>query len=313
MKKLFYFSKSSLKYIEIKHFKLKLFTVLLALSLLFAASFIVFSYFFGVSSNPNLTISSLKNENKELKKEIERITDSYREMLSDVENISALNEELRVSANLQPISDEERLLGVGGSANYVASNFNIRDVEVKNLLKSVDEMIKVLEFEKNQTIEIADKLRMNKELHKCIPAIKPTLGNYSIDGFGMRRHPILGVRKFHHGIDINCDTGTSVCAPGNGKVVVVERQAGFGLIVEIDHGFGYRSVYAHLSQAMVKQGDSIKRGQVIAKSGNSGLSSGPHLHYEIHYDGIAMDPTDFFFDDLTFFDLDTQTISQTKK
>jgi len=313
MKKLFYFSKSSLKYIEIKHFKLKLFTVLLALSLLFAASFIVFSYFFGVSSNPNLTISSLKNENKELKKEIERITDSYREMLSDVENISALNEELRVSANLQPISDEERLLGVGGSANYVASNFNIRDVEVKNLLKSVDEMIKVLEFEKNQTIEIADKLRMNKELHKCIPAIKPTLGNYSIDGFGMRRHPILGVHKFHHGIDINCDAGTSVRAPGNGKVVVVERQAGFGLVVEIDHGFGYRTVYAHLSQAMVNQGDSIKRGQVIAKSGNSGLSSGPHLHYEVHYDGIAMDPTDFFFDDLTFFDLDSQTISQTKK
>lgn len=313
MKKLFYFSKSSLKYIEIKHFKLKLFTVLLSLSLLFAAVFIVFPYFFGVSYNPNLTISSLKNENKELKKEIERITESYREMLSDVENISAINEELRVSANLQPISDEERLLGIGGSADYLTSNLNIRDVEVKNLLKSVDEMIKALEFEKNQTLEIADKLSMNKELHKCIPAIKPTLGNYSIDGFGIRRHPILGVRKFHHGIDINCDTGTSVRAPGNGKVVVVERQAGFGLVVEIDHGFGYRTVYAHLSQAMVKRGDSIKRGQVIAKSGNSGLSSGPHLHYEVHYDGIAMDPTDFFFDDLTFFDLDTQTISQTKK
>jgi len=154
---------------------------------------------------------------------------------------------------------------------------------------------------------------MNKDLHKCIPAIKPTLGNYSIDGFGMRRHPILGVRKFHHGIDINCDSGTSVRAPGNGKVIVVERQAGFGLVIEIDHGFGYRTVYAHLSQAMVKQGDSIKRGQVIAKSGNSGLSSGPHLHFEVHHDGIAMDPTDFFFDDLTFFDLDTQTISQTKK
>lgn len=313
MKKLFYFSKSSLKYIEIKHFKLKLFIALIASSLIIAVAFIVFSYFFGVSSNPDLTISSLKNENKELKNEIERITESYREMLSDVENISAINEELRVSANLQPISDEERLLGIGGSANYLTSNLNIRDVEVKNLLKSVDEMIKTLEFEKNQTLEIADKLSMNKELHKSIPAIKPTLGNYSIDGFGMRRHPILGVRKFHHGIDINCDTGTSVRAPGNGKVIVVERQAGFGLVIEIDHGFGYRTVYAHLSQAMVKQGDSIKRGQLIAKSGNSGLSSGPHLHYEVHYDGIAMDPTDFFFDDLTFFDIDTQTISQTKK
>jgi murein DD-endopeptidase MepM/ murein hydrolase activator NlpD len=313
MKKLFYFSKASLKYIEIKHFKLKLFTILLILSLIFTAAFIVFSYFFGVSSNPNLTISSLKNENKELKNEIERITESYREMLSDVENISTINEELRVSVNLQPISDEERVLGVGGSASYLASNLNIRDVEVKNLLKSVDEIIKVLDFEKNQTKEIADKLNMNKELHKCIPAIKPTLGNYSIDGFGMRRHPILGVNKFHHGLDINCDAGTSVRAPGNGKVIIVERQAGFGLVVEIDHGFGYRTVYAHLSEAMVKQGDSIKRGQVIAKSGNSGLSSGPHLHYEVHHNGIAIDPIDFFFDDLTFFDLNTSTISPSEK
>lgn len=267
----------------------------------------------GVSANPDLTISALNNENKELKNEIKRITDSYNKMLADVENISALNEELRVSANLQPISDEERLLGIGGSANYFSSSLNIRDVEVKSLLKSVDEMIKALAFEKNQTIEIADKFSRKEELHKCLPAIKPTVGNYSVDGFGMRRHPILGVRKFHHGIDINCDTGTSVRSPGNGKVVVVERQAGFGMIVEIDHGFGYRTIYAHLSNAIVKQGDSIKRGQVIAKSGNSGLSSGPHLHYEVHHNGIAVDPTDFFFDDLTFFDLNTSTTSLTEK
>jgi murein DD-endopeptidase MepM/ murein hydrolase activator NlpD len=313
MKKLFYFSKSSIKYIEIKRFKLKLFTVLITSSLFFAALFIVFYYFFGVGSNPNLTISSLKNENKELKNEIQRITESYNGMLADVENISALNEELRVSANLQPISDEERLLGIGGSANYLSSSLNIRDVEVKNLLKSVDEMIKALAFEKNQTIEIADKLSMNEELHKCIPAIKPTVGNYSVDGFGMRRHPILGVRKFHHGIDINCDTGTSVRSPGNGKVVVVERRSGFGLVVEIEHGFGYRTIYAHLSNAMVKQGDSVKRGQIIAKSGNSGLSSGPHLHYEVHHNGISLDPIDFFFDDLTFFDIDTPNTSLTEK
>lgn len=313
MKKLFYFSKSSLKYIEIKHFKLKLFILLIVLSFIFTSIFIVMNNIVGVSANPDLTISALNNENKELKNEIKRITDSYNKMLADVENISALNEELRVSANLQPISDEERLLGIGGSANYFSSSLNIRDVEVKSLLKSVDEMIKALAFEKNQTIEIADKFSRKEELHKCLPAIKPTVGNYSVDGFGMRRHPILGVRKFHHGIDINCDTGTSVRSPGNGKVVVVERQAGFGMIVEIDHGFGYRTIYAHLSNAIVKQGDSIKRGQVIAKSGNSGLSSGPHLHYEVHHNGIAVDPTDFFFDDLTFFDLNTSTTSLTEK
>jgi murein DD-endopeptidase MepM/ murein hydrolase activator NlpD len=154
---------------------------------------------------------------------------------------------------------------------------------------------------------------MNAELHKCIPAIKPTIGNYSVDGFGMRRHPILGIRRFHNGIDINCDTGTQVRSPGDGKVVVVERRSGFGLVIEIDHGFGYRTIYAHLLESLVTEGENIKRGQPIAKSGNSGLSSGPHLHYEVHHDGISLDPTDFFFDDLTFFDLDTSTTSLTEK
>jgi len=313
MKKLFYFSKANLKYIEIKHFKLKLFTVLVSSSIIFAILLVVIYYFFGIGSNPNLTISSLKNENQELKKEINRITESYQKMAAEIEEISALNSELRVSANLQPISSEERLLGVGGSAEYLYSNLNIRDVEVKNLLNSVEEMIRSVEFEKNQSLQIANRLSMNAELHKCIPAVKPTAGNYSIDGFGMRRHPILGIRRFHNGIDINCDYGTTVRAPGNGKVVVVERRSGFGLVIEIDHGFGYRTIYAHLSKATVKEGENIKRGQTIAKSGNSGLSSGPHLHYEVHHDGISLDPTNFFFDDLTFFDLDTSTTSLTEK
>lgn len=313
MNKLFYFSKTNLKYIEIKSFKLKLFTMLLALSLFFAALYVVVYYFIGIGNNPDLTITSLKNENRALKKEIERLSESYSELLSDVEDISELNSELRISANLEPISDEERMLGVGGSENYLSTSLNIRDAEVQNLLSSVNEMIREIEFEKSQTAEIAEKLRLNEELYNSIPAILPAPGNYSIHDFGMRRHPILGVRRFHHGIDINCNTGTEILCPGNGKVIVVERQAGFGLVVEIDHGFGYKTVYAHLSKAVVKVGEKVKRGQVIAKSGNSGLSSGPHLHYEVHHNGITLDPTDFFFDDLTFFDLDTSTISLTEK
>ena len=313
MKKLFYFSKASLKYIEIKNFKLKLFALLIGLSFLFTSLFVALNHFLGIDSNPNVKISSLKNENIELKEEIKRIAESYHQILGEVDDISEMNSELRIAANLEAITDDEKLLGTGGSADYLANNLNIRDIEIKNLLKSVDEMIGYVQFEKEQTLQIANKLSLNEKLYKCIPAIKPTIGNYSIDGFGMRRHPILGVRKFHHGIDIASDYGTEVRSPGDGKVIVVERRAGFGLVVEIDHGFGYKTIYAHLSKAMVKRGNSVIRGQKIAKSGNSGLSSGPHLHYEIHHDGVSLDPTDFFFDELTFFDLNTQTISQTEK
>ena len=313
MKKLFYFSKSSLKYVEIKNFKIKLFTLLVVLSLLFTSVFLVLNYFLGMDSNPNYKISALKNENRQLKEEIKRMATMYQNIISDVDSISQLNSELRVAANLESISDEERLLGTGGSEEYLSSNLDIRDIEVKELLQSVDDMIGIVKFEKSQTVQIAEKLNKNKQLYESLPALKPTVGNYSIDGFGMRRHPILGVRKFHHGIDINCDYGTEVHSPGNGTVIAVERRAGFGLVVEVDHGFGYRTIYAHLSKAMVKRGEIVKRGQVIAKSGNSGLSSGPHLHYEIHHNGVSVDPTDFFFDDLTFFDLDTSTISRTEK
>jgi len=314
MKKLFYFSKASLKYIEIKNFKLKLFSLLLGLSFLFTSLFVVLNHFLGIDANPNAKISALKNENKELKEEIRRIAESYRQVIGEVDNISEINSELRVAANLEAITDEERLLGTGGSADYLADNLNIRDLEIKNLIKSVDEMIGYVNFEKEQTREIAEKLSLNKQLYKCMPAIKPTIGgNFSINDFGMRKHPILGVRRFHEGIDINCDYGTEVHSSGDGKVLAVERRAGFGLVVEIDHGFGYVTIYAHLSKAMVKRGNSVIRGQVIAKSGNSGLSTGPHLHYEVHHDGIPLDPTDFFFDDLTFFDLDSQSTSQTEK
>jgi murein DD-endopeptidase MepM/ murein hydrolase activator NlpD len=313
MKKIFYFSKPSLKYVEIKHFKLKLFTVLFITALLFAIAFIVFYYFIDLGTNVNTTIYSLKRENKELKKEIKRIVTSYKDIVTEIDSISKFNKELRITANLQPISDEERLTGIGGSEEYLLSGLNNKDIETKKMLSYVDDMIKFVHFEKNQAKEIANKITLNRELYSCIPAIKPTVGNYSIDGFGMRIHPILGIRKFHSGLDINCDYGTLVRAPGKGKVVSVERQSGFGLVVEIDHGFGYLTVYAHLSNSLVKKGDLVTRGQVIAKSGNSGLSSGPHLHYEVHHDGIALNPIDFFFDEFTFLDLDTSTISLSEK
>jgi murein DD-endopeptidase MepM/ murein hydrolase activator NlpD len=311
MKKIFYFSKPSLKYVEIKNFKIKLFTVLIVSSLLIASAFIV-SYNL-IGSITNTSIYSLKRENSELKKEIKRIATSYNDILTEIDSISILNNELRITANLQPVSDEERLAGTGGSEDFLLSGLNNKDIETKKMLTYVDDMIKLVHFEKNQAKEIASKITLNRKLYSCIPAIKPTVGNYSIDGFGMRIHPILGIRKFHSGLDINCNYGTPVRAPGNGKVVAVERQSGFGLVVEIDHGFGYLTIYAHLSKALVKKGELVKRGQLIAKSGNSGLSSGPHLHYEVHHDGKAINPIDFFFDEYTFLDLDTSTISLSEK
>ena len=106
----------------------------------------------------------------------------------------------------------------------------------------------------------------------------------------------------HTGIDIVTNIGTNVKSTGKGKVVFVGRKPGYGYTVEINHGFGYKSVYAHLSSIKVKEGQLVKRGQTIAKSGNSGLSSGPHLHYEVLHDGQNFNPAEFFFDEYSYFE-----------
>jgi murein DD-endopeptidase MepM/ murein hydrolase activator NlpD len=252
-------------------------------------------------------------ENQELRKQIKKIGESYDEILADLDSISELNQEYRTIANLEPITEEERLLGIGGSENNFITRMNIRDQETIELLNWIDDMTRTVEFEKAQTKEISNQLSQNKLLFENIPAIQPVKGNYSMRGFGVRRHPILGINKFHTGLDINSNTGTQVHAPGNGKIILVQRQAGYGLVIQIDHDFGYKTIYAHLSKTLVKKGQKVKRGDVIALTGNSGLSSGPHLHYEVRHNGKVLDPTDFFFDDLTLFDSTKTTISTTEK
>jgi murein DD-endopeptidase MepM/ murein hydrolase activator NlpD len=150
-------------------------------------------------------------------------------------------------------------------------------------------------------LEIENALARNVELFKAIPAIRPSTGTLSSNSFGIRRHPILGIYKMHNGIDIMTDPGTPVYVTGDGKVDYVGRKGGFGLCIEVEHGFGYRTVYAHLSSSFVKEGQKVKRGTQIAKSGNSGLSSGPHLHYEVILNGINQDPAEYFFDNFGIF------------
>jgi murein DD-endopeptidase MepM/ murein hydrolase activator NlpD len=134
-----------------------------------------------------------------------------------------------------------------------------------------------------------------------MPALKPCAGSFAYHGFGMRMHPILNKVRMHEGIDIITEVGTKVVAPGKGKVVFTGYKGSYGLTIEIDHGFGYRTLYAHLSRSNVKKGDYVNRNEFIATTGNSGLSTGPHLHYEVEHDGVKQDPIKFIFDDIDLF------------
>jgi murein DD-endopeptidase MepM/ murein hydrolase activator NlpD len=124
-------------------------------------------------------------------------------------------------------------------------------------------------------------------------------GHYTVGGFGMRLHPILHVYRMHSGVDIINDPGVDVYASGNGVVHFAGRsQGGLGVLVQLQHGYGYTSLYAHLSQVLVRSGQTVKRGELIGKCGRTGLASGPHLHYEVRRNGVSQNPVDYFFDDI---------------
>ena len=135
-----------------------------------------------------------------------------------------------------------------------------------------------------------------------LPAIQPVLNKdlkRTASGYGMRIDPVYHVRRFHAGMDFSAPVGTDVFATGNAKVVFTGWKHGYGNTVELDHGFGYTTVYAHLYKIIVRKGQSVKRGDVIALVGNTGKSTGPHLHYEVRYQDKPVDPRNFYFYDLT--------------
>jgi murein DD-endopeptidase MepM/ murein hydrolase activator NlpD len=305
MKKYYYFSEKSLEFVELKNFKTKFLVYLTSFAV--ALTVLTFGVYFLIASLTNARgdVATINNENKYLKAKLIELTEEYIALQEGLNELDSKTENLRIVANLTPISDDEKLLGIGGgsfdnSIDFINSTDNIN---LEETVKFINDITKKFNFEKSQYEEISEKIKINEGLFESIPAIIPTKGDYIGSRYGMRVHPILKIRKMHTGIDFVANIGTPVYAPGNGKVVFIGRKGGYGLEMEIDHGFGYRTRYAHLSKVLVKRGQKIKRGDLIAKTGNSGLSTGPHLHYEISHSGKKLNPAKFFFDELGFVEL----------
>ncbi|WKZ71288.1 MAG: M23 family metallopeptidase [Melioribacteraceae bacterium] len=271
------------------------------------SSFLVFSGYFIVNEilNPDLEVKALQKKNRNLQTQLNELINKYQNFDTQLEGLIAQSNDLRLRVNLEPLADEDRKFGIGGSVfeEYIPSN----SIEFDNLLRGlnsyVDEINTKLQLEKNNYSEIETTLELNEKLFESIPAIIPTTGRVS-DSYGMRMHPILKIRRMHPGLDIVANIGTPVYAPGGGVVTFSGRRGGYGLTLEIDHGFGYQTVYAHLSSINVKKGQKLKRGDLIAETGNSGkLSTGPHLHYEVRHNGIALNPSNFMYDDVDLFEV----------
>lgn len=298
MKKLYFYSPKKLQYEEITNLKSKL--IYASLTAFILAGLVLFGCY-SLLASPR-SIKSLQTENEVLRKKVNEILTLYSQLNVELDSLTVANNTLRVAVNLQPVSKEEMLLGVGGgyfdnSIDFLSDNSSLK---LDEALTYVDEASRKLAFEKSQYEEISSQLKKNQKLSNCIPAIKPVKG-YITSNFGIRMHPILHRNRMHDGIDLIVNTGTPVHSTGDGYVSYVGRRGGYGLAVEINHGFGYKTVYAHLSKIKVKKGQKVSRGDVIAESGNTGLSTGPHLHYEVQHNGKKIDPKQFFFDGFNYF------------
>jgi murein DD-endopeptidase MepM/ murein hydrolase activator NlpD len=209
----------------------------------------------------------------------------------------------RVIFEAEPISANVRKAGVGGVNRYSdLEGFNNSKLVISTS-KRLDDIAKRMYVQTKSFDEVIEMAKNKEQLLASIPAIQPVANKDMkrvASGFGFRIHPIYKVSKMHAGMDFSAPVGTDIFSTGDGKVIqVINARSGYGKHVVIDHGFGYRTLYAHMSAIDVKRGQKVKRGDVIGKIGNTGTSSGPHLHYEVIKDGKKINPANFYFNDLT--------------
>lgn len=275
--------------------------------------FVLASFFFGLTCLLILLNSDVINTPSEIVqkrtlKNYELQFDILNKKLSQLEAVVANVEErdnnlYRVYFEASPIPEAQRRAGFGGVNRYKdLEGYDNSDLII-NTAKRLDILTKQTVVQSRSLDEI-ERLAENKAaLIEAIPTIQPVKNKdltRIASGFGYRNDPFTKTRKMHYGMDFTAKRGTPVYATGNGIVKRADsRSSGFGKHIRIDHGFGYVSLYAHLSQYNVRRGQKVKRGDIIGYVGNTGRSAGPHLHYEIIKDNKKIDPLNFYYGNLS--------------
>ncbi|MDH4069597.1 MAG: M23 family metallopeptidase [Ignavibacteria bacterium] len=246
-------------------------------------------------------LSLLSTENSVLKEQLLVMSNRMADLEQEIDGLADRGNDLRLVVDLTPLDEDTRTAGVGGSQS--SADLSYISGEANEILSNsrllLDQLTREVQLQKNSYEEIYRQYQDNKTMFAHVPSIKPIAGRYSIRGYGMRIHPVLGIRRMHEGIDIIADVGTNIYAAADGVVRYAGRtRGGYGTVVEVSHGYGYSTLYAHVSKTLVKPGQKVTRGDIIARSGRTGLVSGPHLHYEVRRWGRKMNPVDYFFDDV---------------
>ncbi|MBW2512916.1 MAG: peptidoglycan DD-metalloendopeptidase family protein [Deltaproteobacteria bacterium] len=228
-------------------------------------------------------LERLQVENLSQREELHRLVVKLEDLRQEIVVLAQNDAKVRVMAKLSaPKSDS--MVGVGGPATQEDVN---REFSV--IQQRIDEVRRQIDLRRESQEEIQGILNDQRSLLAAKPGGWPVKG-WLTSSFGMRRDPFNGRRKMHEGLDIAARTGTSVTATADGIVSSVKTEPGYGKVVILDHGYGYRTIYGHNSRYYVKVGQRVRRGERIAAVGNTGRSTGSHVHYEIRLNGVPVNP-----------------------
>ncbi len=262
---------------------------------------VIASFFF---AGQYVTDQVEQTELARLRTENQRLTEKYEQIRWDLSEANARYQDLvqkeiaiRTMFDLPEINIEERQLGTGGPGSQKYASMSQGEKLAYRTEVEVDRLLRLSEFEIEKYGEVEQELSSLKDRLEHTPSIWPTKGWLS-RGYGMKYDPFTGYKQMHRGIDVANRTGTVIIAPAAGVVKSVGKAGGLGKMIVIDHGYGFVTRYGHLSQITVQRGQKVMRGDEIALMGNSGYSTGPHLHYEVWRNGKALDPREFILNDM---------------
>jgi biotin carboxyl carrier protein len=244
-----------------------------------------------------------QRENRLLSQELIDLKIRLRHIEDTLDVIAKHDERVRLLAGLPAVDSQVAQVGIGGPGMPQVTDdplFRANPTLGRMAFDTridLDKLLRRANLLAQSFADVSDSLTKNHERYQRIPSIMPTAGWLSSTFKRSRFHPILHISRPHEGIDVSAPMGAPIVAPAAGVVVRVGRESGYGLMLEIDHGNGIKTMYAHCSRVMVRRGQRVKRGQEVAAVGNSGLSTGPHLHYEIHINGKVVDPLTYVMPD----------------
>lgn len=301
-KKKFHFNPESLSYEQIEHtiaHKLKRFLVH-ALSGLFSGAIFFFIF---VSTVQSPEEKQLGQEKSHMQAQYQVLNRQFDEMQLVVSDLQDRDDNLyRVVFQADPIPFSVRRATASNNLYYEQLLDMTNSEIVVTTSKKLNELKKELYIQSKSYDELVLLAKNKENMLQNLPAIQPVLNRdlkRMASGYGWRIDPIYHSRRFHAGMDFTAPIGTDIYATGNGTIISAGWEQGYGNCVQINHGYGYITLYGHMSAVKVRSGQAVKRGEVIGLVGSTGKSTGPHLHYEVHFKGEIMNPQNYYFLDLS--------------